>query len=77
MLYPMIQTVEAIIDATGGVRLLESVHLDRRHRALVMILADGPASESLGNSLLSEASLAEDWNRLEEEEAWAPLQQAR
>jgi hypothetical protein len=75
-LVSMIQTVEAIVDEKGDVRLLEQVHLDRRHRALVTILSDDP-SESPETTLLSEAALARDWNRSEEEEAWSHLQQAR
>lgn len=72
----MIQTLEAIVDERGAVRLLEPVQLDRRHRALVTILA-GEASESHDTALLSEAAPAEDWNRPEEDAAWAHLQQAR
>jgi hypothetical protein len=55
----MIQTVEAIVDEKGTVRLLEPVHLDRRHRALVTILTDDPG-ESPETALLSEAALARD-----------------
>ncbi len=72
----MIQTVEAIVDERGTVRLLEPVHLERRHRALVTILADEP-TEAHETALLSEAALAADWNRPEEDTAWAHLQQAR
>ncbi len=72
----MIQTVEAIVDEHGAVRLLEPVMLSRRHRALVTILADEPA-ESLDPTLLSEAALAKDWNRPEEDAAWAHLQPGR
>jgi hypothetical protein len=72
----MIQTVEAIVDERGAVRLLEAVRLDRRHRALVTILADDP-SDAHETALLSEASLAKDWNRPEEDAAWAHLQQAQ
>jgi hypothetical protein len=72
----MIQTLEAIVDVRGVVRLLEPVRLDRSHRALVTILADEPA-DPYDTVLLSEASLAEDWNREEEDEAWAHLQQGR
>lgn len=71
----MIQTVEAIVDERGAVRLLEPVQLDRCHRALVTILADEP-SDAHETALLSEAALAEDWNRPEEDAAWAHLQQA-
>ena len=73
---PMIQTIEAIVDERGAVRLLEPIQLDRRHRALVTILADEP-SDAHEPALLSEASLAEDWNRPEEDAAWAHLQQAQ
>ena len=72
----MIQTLEAIVDENGAVRLLEAVHLDRRHRALLTILDDAPADASDVNetALLSEKSLAADWNRPEEDAAWAHLQ---
>jgi hypothetical protein len=72
----MIQTIEAIVDERGTVRLLEPLHLDRRHRALVTILADEP-SDAHETALLSEASLAVDWNHPEEETAWSHLQQAQ
>ncbi len=72
----MIQTIEAIVDECGTVRLLEPVQLDRSHRALVTILADEP-SDTHESAILSEASLAEDWNRPEEGAAWTHLQQAR
>jgi len=71
----MIQTIEAIVDEHGTVRLLEPLHLDRRHRALVTILADEP-SEAHETALLSEPALAQDWNRTEEDAAWSHLQQA-
>lgn len=69
----MIQTIEAIVDEHGAVHLLEPLQLDRRHRALVTILAD-ELSDVHEAALLSEASLAEDWNRPEEDAAWAHLQ---
>ena len=72
----MIQTVEAIVDESGVVRLLEPVHLDRRHRALVTILSD-ELSDSFETAMLSEPALAQDWNRPEEDEAWSHLQKAR
>ena len=71
----MIHTVEAIVDEHGKVRLLEPIRLGRRHRALVTILAEEP-SDAHETALLSESSLAEDWNRHEEDAAWAHLQQA-
>jgi len=72
----MIRTVEAIVDEGGAVHLLEPIQLDRRYRALVTILADEPSMVH-ETALLSEPALAEDWNRPEEDLAWAHLQQAR
>ena len=68
----MIQTVEAIVDKQGRVRLLEAVELSEERRAFVTILE--PISERSESALLSEASLATDWNRPEEDEAWSSLQ---
>jgi hypothetical protein len=70
----MIQTVEAIIEPNGKVLLLESVQLKEPRRALVTILDDEPAAKIPETALLSEPSLAEDWNRPEEDEAWSHLQ---
>ena len=53
----MIQTIEAIVDVHGAVRLLEPVQLDRRHRALVTILADEP-SEAHETALLKTNDLS-------------------
>ncbi len=72
----MIQTVEALIDENGSVSLLEEVRLPGARRALVTILEE-PAGDKTGTALLSEAALAADWNRPEEDEAWSHLQQAR
>ena len=69
----MIQTVEAIVDDKGRVELLGPVRVTGRARALVTIL-DEPASTAGEPALLSESALAEDWNRPEEDEAWAHLQ---
>jgi ATP-dependent DNA ligase len=73
----MIQTVEAVIDENGRVQLLEDVRLPEARRALVTILEEEPAAGVSETALLSEHSLAEDWNRPEEEEAWSHLQQAQ
>jgi hypothetical protein len=72
----MLRTVEAEIDEQGQVRLLEPLALPGVCRALVTIL---PAEESHLQSetaIASEAALAEDWNRPEEDAAWSHLQQA-
>lgn len=73
----MIQIVEAIIEPDGKVLLLEDVQLTESHRALVTILEDEPLSKASVTALLSEPSLAEDWNRPEEDEAWSHLQPAQ
>ncbi|HYR59293.1 MAG TPA: hypothetical protein VEO95_11705 [Chthoniobacteraceae bacterium] len=72
----MIQTLEAVIDEHGAIRLLEKIRLPAARRALVTILEDAPAVQA-ETALLSEPALAEDWNRPEEDAAWAHLQQAR
>ena len=73
MIEPGARAVEAIIDEKGRVRLLEDVALPTARRALVVILEE-PARLADETALLSEAVLAEDWLRPEEDEAWAHLQ---
>jgi hypothetical protein len=69
----MIRTVEAVVDSSGNVRLLEEVQLPGPRRALVTILEDAPRSQE--TALLSEAALA-DWSRPGEDAAWSHLQPA-
>jgi hypothetical protein len=71
--FGMIQTVEAQIDEHGHIQLLEPLRLSRPSRALVTILPS-EAKEENETALLSEASLAVDWSREEEDKAWAHLQ---
>ena len=73
----MIRTVEAVVDEQGNVRLLEPLHLPSARRALVTILEDRTGAAAPESALLSEAALAEDWNRPEEDEAWSFLHQAQ
>lgn len=73
----MIKTVEAVIDERGNVRLLEPVHPGGVRRALVTILDERPSERRAENALLSEAVLAEDWERPEEDEAWKHLQKVQ
>lgn len=70
----MIQTVEAIIEPNGKVLLLESVQISGPRRALVTVLDDEPAARISETAILSEPSLAEDWNKPEEDDAWSHLQ---
>jgi hypothetical protein len=73
----MPQTVEAVIDEQGTVRLLEPLQLPAARRALVTILEESPVVLANETALLSEAALAEDWNRPEEDAAWSHLQPAK
>ena len=69
----MLKSVRAIIDEAGTVKILEPIKLDRPTMAILTILDD---VEELGaaavaeTAMLSEAAL-DDWNRPEEDEAWA------
>ena len=65
-------TVEAVIDEKGNVKILQPVPLEGLRKALVVIL-DEPALPVAETALLSEAALAEDRNRPEEDEAWSYL----
>jgi len=69
----MIQTVEAVVDDTGRVRLLGSLHVTGPRRALVTVL-DEPVAAPGEAALLAEAALAVDWLRPEEDAAWSHLQ---
>ena len=73
----MIQTIEAIIDPEGNVYLLESVKLSSSKKAIVTILEENPIISTSETALLSEATLAKDWLRPEEDEAWSHLQLAQ
>ncbi|MBE0683010.1 MAG: hypothetical protein IH589_13950 [Anaerolineales bacterium] len=68
-------TVEAVIDEEGNVKILQPVPLQGARRALLVIL-DEPALLVAETALLSEAALAEDWMRPEEDEAWSYLNRA-
>jgi hypothetical protein len=68
-----LQTVLAQIDSDGQIRLLEKIKLTKSRKALVTVLDED--IETIPESLLfSEAVLAKDWNRSEEDEAWEYLQ---
>ena len=73
----MIRTVEAVIDEHGNVRVLEPVTLPEARRALVTILDDAPSVSVHDTALLSEPALAQDWDMLEEDAAWADFQQKK
>ena len=68
----MPHALEAVVEADGRLRLLEPADLRAGARVLVTPLAD----EAVPNetALLSQATLGADWDRAEEDEAWAHLQ---
>ena len=71
----MIQTVEALIDRSGKVRLLQPLVLPSMRRAFVTIPDDESELSALETAMLSEAALAVDWNTAEEDETWSHLAQ--
>jgi hypothetical protein len=71
----MLTTIEAVIDEQGNVKILKPVSLRGARRALVVVL-DEPALSVAETALLSEAALAEDWLRPEEDKAWSYLKRA-
>lgn len=71
------RTIEATIDEKGIVHLAEPIKIATVRRALVTILDEDPVVHPNEAALLSEPALAEDWNRPEEDAAWAQLQQAQ
>jgi hypothetical protein len=73
----MVRTVEAVIDEQGQVSLLEQITLPESRRALVTILEDALHISFGDAALLSEAALAQDWDRPEEDQAWSSLQPGR
>lgn len=71
----VLRSIEATIEKDGTVRLHKKVRLSASRRAILTIL-DEPAAAA-ETALLSEFALAEDWNRPEEDKAWAYLQPGR
>lgn len=71
----MLQSVKGIIDQNGELRVLENVKLPKSRRIIITILDEEPAEEEYNLALLSEAALARDWDRPEEDEAWSHLAQ--
>lgn len=68
----MRKTVEAEVDDQGIIRPMEPVTLVPGSHVLITVLE--PANSE--TALLSEATLAADWQRPEEDAAWSHLDQA-
>lgn len=67
----MLQAVEATIETSGEIRLVKPLHLSHPCRAIVTIIDEPNISET---ALLSQQTLAHDWERPEEDVAWSHLQ---
>lgn len=75
----MARTIRAFIEKDGTVHLLEPASVHSKCRAIVTILdeKEPPVIDSGPLARLSEASLAQDWNRPEEDAAWSHLSPAQ
>ncbi|NCP16300.1 hypothetical protein GW866_04565 [bacterium] len=71
----VLRSIEVTIEKDGTVRLPNKMKLPAPRRAILTILNEPIAVAE--TALLSEASLAEDWNRPEEDKAWAHLQSGK
>lgn len=70
----MLRTVEAVITPSGHVQLLEPLSLCESRRALVTVLDERSTVVVPDSSLLLSEGALSDWNREEEDAAWAYLQ---
>lgn len=68
------QMIEAIIDDSGNVKVLNDLRLPRSRRAIVTVLEDDSRQAVSETAFLSEDALATDWLRDDEDEAWSHLQ---
>ncbi len=69
----MPETVEAVIEADGTVRLLKPIRLDHSRRALLTILDELAEESPEALAVLSETAFSE-WGNDEEDRAWSHLQ---
>ena len=65
---------EAVVEPDGRIRLNTPVHLEKGLRVLVAI-PQTDLDTAVSGIALSEPALSADWNKPEEDEAWAHLQQ--
>ena len=67
--------IEATIDPDGHVNTDRPLPITRTTKVILTLVIDDGAEPDL--ALTSEAALAKDWNREEEDEAWATLQEVK
>jgi hypothetical protein len=71
----VLHSIEVTVEKDGTIHLPKKVKLPARRRAILTILDEPmPIAETV---LLSQSALAEDWDRPEEDEAWAYLQSGK
>jgi hypothetical protein len=63
-------TIEAEVDEKGNIRPTRPIALPPGSKLLITVVSEAAPSET---ALLSESSLAAEWNRPEEDAAWADL----
>lgn len=76
----MLQTFEAVLQPNGSLQFLDLPAMSTRtpRRVLVTFTDEPiPVDTELCGATLSESALAQDWQRDEEDAAWAHLQPAK
>jgi len=68
----VLRSIEVTVEKDGTVRLPKKMKLTARRRAILTIFDEPTLTAE--TALLSEAALAQDWDRPEEDKAWAYLQ---
>lgn len=71
----MLQTIEGVTDWNGRLQFPAAVKFPKHRRVIVTILDETLPDDLVDGALLSEAVLARDWDRPEEDEAWSHLGQ--
>jgi hypothetical protein len=64
---------EAVVESDGRIRLNTPLHLEKGLRVLVAV-PQTDLDTAVGGIVLSESALSVDWNKHEEDDAWAHLQ---
>ena len=72
----MLPSIEAIVEKDGRIRLLERIQVREGTHAIVTFLPEQDEVVVNDTAILSESALS-DWNRPEEDEAWAYLQKGQ
>jgi hypothetical protein len=76
----MLQTYEAVLQPNGSLQFLDLPAMPTRTpRRVLVTFTDEPIAvdTAICGAVLSEAALAQDWQREEEDAAWAHLQYAK